>query len=64
MRNITLTANTGAHGVRHFKLFSPQTGFWTLAGGIMRPIFRGGTLQQGSRRAPHYDQAGRNIAAP
>jgi len=42
--NITLTANAGSTAFDISKLFSPHTGFWTLAGSIVQPIFRGGAL--------------------
>jgi NodT family efflux transporter outer membrane factor (OMF) lipoprotein len=56
--NITLTANTGSTAFDISKLFSPQTGFWTLAGSILQPVFRGGTLlQQELAARATYDQA-------
>ncbi len=42
--NITLTANAGSTAFEITKLFSPQTGFCTLAGSVLQPIFRGGAL--------------------
>ena len=42
--NITLTANDGSTAFDFSKLFSPGTGFWTLAGSVAQPIFRGGAL--------------------
>jgi NodT family efflux transporter outer membrane factor (OMF) lipoprotein len=42
--NITLSANVGSTAFDITKLFSPGTGFWTLAGAIVQPVFRGGAL--------------------
>ena len=56
--NITLTANDGSTAFDISKLFSPHTGFWTVAGGVLQPVFRGGTLFH-RELAAHaaYDQA-------
>ncbi len=56
--NITLSANDGSTAFDISKLFSPNTGFWTLAGGVVQPLFRGGTLfhQELAARAA-FDQA-------
>jgi NodT family efflux transporter outer membrane factor (OMF) lipoprotein len=56
--NVTLSANTGSTAFDFSKLFSPETGFWTLAGSVAQPIFHGGALlhkEFASRAA--YDQA-------
>jgi len=56
--NITLSANDGSTAFDISKLFSPHTGFWTLAGGVVQPIFRGGALfhrEQAARAA--FEQA-------
>jgi NodT family efflux transporter outer membrane factor (OMF) lipoprotein len=56
--NITITAVQGSQAFELEKLFSPTTGFWSLAGAVAQPIFRGGALLQkelGARAA--YDQA-------
>jgi NodT family efflux transporter outer membrane factor (OMF) lipoprotein len=42
--NITLSANVGSSAVALDQLLTPHTGFWTLAGGVVQPIFRGGAL--------------------
>jgi NodT family efflux transporter outer membrane factor (OMF) lipoprotein len=56
--NIAITANVGSTSPSIDQLFSPNTGFWSLAGGITHPIFHGGTLlhQELASRAA-YDQA-------
>jgi NodT family efflux transporter outer membrane factor (OMF) lipoprotein len=42
--NITISANDGSQAFDISKLFSPGTGFWTLSGTLLQPVFRGGTL--------------------
>jgi NodT family efflux transporter outer membrane factor (OMF) lipoprotein len=42
--NITLSAVDGSQAFDISKLFSPGTGFWTLSGSVLQPVFRGGTL--------------------
>jgi NodT family efflux transporter outer membrane factor (OMF) lipoprotein len=42
--NITLTANAGSNAFALENLFSPGTGFWSIAGSVTQPIFHGGTL--------------------
>jgi NodT family efflux transporter outer membrane factor (OMF) lipoprotein len=56
--NIALTANVGSTAFDISKMFSPGTGFWTLGGAVLQPIFHGGTLlnRELSARAA-YDQA-------
>ena len=56
--NITLTASDGTTAAQLDRLFTPGTGFWTLAASLTQPIFQGGTLlhrQRGAEAA--YDQA-------
>jgi NodT family efflux transporter outer membrane factor (OMF) lipoprotein len=56
--NITLTANTGSTALKLSDLFTPQTAFWSVAGGVVQPIFHGGTLAQRELAArAAYDQA-------
>jgi len=53
-----LTAQAGTAANKIGDMFTPGTGFWTLAAGITQPIFEGGTLlhrQRGAQAA--YDQA-------
>jgi len=42
--NFTISANDGSTAFDISKLFSPHTGFWTVAGSVVQPLFRGGTL--------------------
>lgn len=42
--NITLSAATGSTALSVDQLFTPGTGFWSVAGEIAQPIFHGGTL--------------------
>jgi NodT family efflux transporter outer membrane factor (OMF) lipoprotein len=42
--NFTLTANVGSSAVALDHLLTPNTAFWSLAGGVAQPIFRGGAL--------------------
>ena len=56
--NITLSANAGESAASIASLFTPGTGFWTLAGGVAQPVFHGGTLLHKQRAAEAaYDQA-------
>jgi NodT family efflux transporter outer membrane factor (OMF) lipoprotein len=56
--NITLTANVGATALEASQIFTPGTGFWTLAGSLTQPIFEGGMLLHKERAARDaYDQA-------
>jgi NodT family efflux transporter outer membrane factor (OMF) lipoprotein len=56
--NFTISANDGSTAFDISKLFSPHTGFWTVAGSVAQPVFRGGTLyhQELAARAA-FDQA-------
>jgi NodT family efflux transporter outer membrane factor (OMF) lipoprotein len=49
--NITLTANVGAMALEAGQVFTPGTGFWTLAGSLTQPIFEGGMLLHKERAA-------------
>lgn len=49
--NITLTANVGAMALEAGQIFTPGTGFWTLAGSLTQPIFEGGMLLHKERAA-------------
>jgi len=49
--NITLTANAGAMALEAGQIFTPGTGFWTLAGSLTQPIFEGGMLLHKERAA-------------
>jgi NodT family efflux transporter outer membrane factor (OMF) lipoprotein len=49
--NITLTANAGAMALEAGQIFTPGTGFWTLAGSLTQPIFEGGALLHKERAA-------------
>lgn len=42
--NVTITANAGASAYQLAQLFTPGTGFYTLAGNIAQPLFEGMTL--------------------
>jgi NodT family efflux transporter outer membrane factor (OMF) lipoprotein len=56
--NITLSANEGSQAFDISKLFSPGTGFWTLTGSVLQPVFRGGTLYHRELAArAAFDQA-------
>ena len=56
--NFSLTANAGSTAPSIDQMFSPNTGFWTLAGGVVHPIFHGGTLLHLELAArASYDQA-------
>lgn len=56
--NITLSATDGSQAFDISKLFSPGTGFWTLAGSVVQPVFRGGTLYHRELAArAAFDQA-------
>src|SRR5262245_62225853 len=56
--NVTLSANDGSTAFDISKLFSPHTGFWTVAGSVLQPVFRGGTLAHRELAArAAYDQA-------
>jgi NodT family efflux transporter outer membrane factor (OMF) lipoprotein len=49
--NITLSADWGSTATTMGELFTPGTGFWTLAAGLTQPIFQGGTLLHKKRAA-------------
>jgi outer membrane protein TolC len=49
--NIVLTANAGSSAFRAAELFTPGTGFYTLAASATQPIFTGGTLAAKQRAA-------------
>jgi len=55
---ITLTGDTGSTAIALAKLFSPGTGFWTIAGSAAQTIFDAGTLENKQRAAEAgFDQA-------
>jgi NodT family efflux transporter outer membrane factor (OMF) lipoprotein len=49
--NVSLTAAYGGTASALSRLFTPGTGFWTLAGSITQPIFDYGTLRHKRRAA-------------
>jgi len=49
--NITLSADWGSTANTIGELFTPGTGFWSLAAGLTQPIFQGGTLLHRKRAA-------------
>lgn len=56
--NITLTATAGSTALAVDQLFTPGTGFWSVAGAATQPIFHGGTLLHRELAAKAtYDQA-------
>ncbi len=56
--NIALSADFGTSAIEIAQLFSPGTGFWTLAANVTQPIFQGGTLLHRQRAAEAaFDQA-------
>ena len=56
--NITLSASDGTTATSLGGLFSPGTGFWSLAASLTQPVFAGGTLLHRQRAAEAaYDQA-------
>jgi NodT family efflux transporter outer membrane factor (OMF) lipoprotein len=48
---IKLTADMGSSALAMSQLFSPQTGFWTIAGNVVQPIFNAGALANKQRAA-------------
>ena len=48
---ITLTGNDGSTALALGKLFSPGTGFWTIAGNAAQTLFDAGTLENKQRAA-------------
>ena len=56
--NLMLSANAGSTALEVGQLFAGGTGFWTLAGSLIQPIFQGGTLLHRERAArAAYTQA-------
>jgi len=56
--SITLSADLGSVATMVGQLFTPGTGFWSLAGNVAQPVFQGGTLLHRQRAAEAaYDQA-------
>ncbi len=56
--NLILTASDGSAANAINQLFTPGTGFWSIAGSLTQPIFEGGTLLHRERAArAAYDQA-------
>lgn len=49
--SITLSADAGSAATAIGDLFTPGTGFWSLAGGLTQPLFQGGTLLHRKRAA-------------
>lgn len=55
---LNLTASLGSQANAFNALFTPGTGFWTLAASVTQPIFQGGTLLHRQRAAEAaFDQA-------
>jgi NodT family efflux transporter outer membrane factor (OMF) lipoprotein len=48
---ITITGNVGSSALAFAKLFSPGTGFWTIAGDVAQTVFDAGTLYHRQRAA-------------
>ena len=48
---LSLSAFGGSESLKAADLFSPGTGFWTLAGTVTQPIFEGGILLHKERAA-------------
>ena len=48
---ITLTANPGSTSTAIGQLFTPGTGFWTIAGSLAQTVFDAGTLENRQRAA-------------
>jgi NodT family efflux transporter outer membrane factor (OMF) lipoprotein len=48
---ITLTGNVGSASTQFRQLFTSFTGFWGVAGGVLQPLFDGGTLLHRKRAA-------------
>lgn len=56
--NLTLTATLGSSALDFSQLFRSGSGFWSVGGDLLQPIFRGGTLRHQQRAAEaNYDQA-------
>ncbi len=55
---ITLSGSVGSAALQLGNLFGPGTGFWSVAAGLLQPIFNGGALTARRRAAiAAYDQA-------
>jgi NodT family efflux transporter outer membrane factor (OMF) lipoprotein len=55
---ITLSGNVGSAALQAGNLFGPGSGFWSVAAGLLQPIFNGGALTARRRAAiAAYDQA-------
>jgi len=55
---ITLSGNVGSAALRAGDLFGPGSGLWSIAAGLLQPIFNGGALTARRRAAiAAYDQA-------
>jgi NodT family efflux transporter outer membrane factor (OMF) lipoprotein len=62
--NITLSADAGTMALDAGRMFSDSVSFWTLAGGLTQPIFRGGALLHQERAArAAYTQAAEQYRA-
>jgi NodT family efflux transporter outer membrane factor (OMF) lipoprotein len=48
---ITLSGNSGSIADKVAQLFHPATGFWTVAGDVLQPVFDGGTLRYKQKAA-------------
>ena len=48
---ITLSGNAGSSAEKLTQLFSPATGFWTIAGNLAQTVFDAGTLENKQRAA-------------
>jgi outer membrane protein TolC len=48
---ITLSANAGSSATQMSQLFTSGTGFWSVAGNFLQPLFDGGTLLHRKRAA-------------
>ena len=56
--NVTLSGTGGSQALAFSQLFTPGTGYFTLAGSLTQPIFEGGTLLHRTRAArATYDQS-------
>ncbi len=55
---ITLSGSVGSAALQAGNLFGPGSGFWSIAAGLLQPIFNGGALSARRRAAiAAYDQA-------
>lgn len=56
--NLTLTATLGSSALNFSQLFRSGSGFWSVGGDLLQPIFRGATLMHQQRAAEAtYDEA-------